>query len=167
MTEEAPATAAPAKKRGCVFYGLVGLGVIFGLSVLGSLLNPQPAPTTSAGSGGDQASAPAAEPSPAAQEVTAADLAQAYSDNEVAAQQRFGDRPLVVTGTIEAVELDIMDEPVVRLRTGQDFRFVSASFEDDQAQATAALSKGQQVRLLCDDVSEVASTPLLDDCVVQ
>lgn len=161
---------APAKKRGCGFWLLIGAGVLVGLTVIG-MLNPQPRDRDERGtevaseSGG--AAAPAAEAPVEALAVTATELADAYSANEVSAQARFGDQAVRVTGTIEAVELDFMDEPVVRLGTGEMFRHVSAYFGEAQAAATAGLAKDQQVVLLCGRVRESMGNPQLDNCVIE
>lgn len=146
------------KKRGCGFYAGVGAGVLVALIILGALINPAPDSAPGAGSSSG---------SQVVLEATAKVLADSYEANEVSAQRIYGNMPIRVTGTIEAVELDLMDEPVVRLETGQMFRWVSAHFDDSQATATASLRKGQEVTLRCAQVQEVLGSPQLEDCVVE
>lgn len=94
--------------------------------------------------------------------VTSLQLSTAYQNNEVAAQQLFGDRPLLVTGTVTGVRLNFADEPVVELNSVNEFLSVQADLAD--ANAAAGLRKGQKVTLLCQKVTEVVSAPMLADC---
>jgi len=112
----------------------------------------------------DEASA--VDPTAPAIEVTSVELAQAYADNEVAAQQKYGSSPLLVSGTINSIELDFMDEPVVTLPGTDDFTTTQASFAGDASEVTASLQKGQAIVLRCAGVSEVMGSPMLSDCTV-
>ena len=89
-----------------------------------------------------------------------------YQDNEVAARSTIGDRPVLVSGTIAAIELDFMGEPVIRLETQNQFERVSLDFDTPDAPAITGLQRGQGLRALCGDVTEVAGTPMLDDCTL-
>lgn len=151
---------AQPQKRGCGFWIGIGLAVIVGLAVLGAIADPAPRGDSSAADPEVVAAAPALE-------VSAAELAAAYQANEVAAQQQYGGQVLVVTGTVQAIELDFMDEPVVRLDTGEPFGWVSAYFGAEHTGATAQLSRGQEVRLRCAGVREVVGMAQLDDCALQ
>lgn len=69
--------AAPAKKRGCGFYALVGAGVLVGLGVLGAIMDPAPsvpAASDAAGSG-EQAGQAAPVEQANAPGITAAEFA--------------------------------------------------------------------------------------------
>lgn len=94
--------------------------------------------------------------------VTARDLAAAYEANEVAAQQQFGDRLLLVTGQVTGITLDLFDEPVVQMAGVNQFLSVQADLNDKNV--AAALQKGQEISLLCEKVTEVISIPMLDEC---
>lgn len=157
MSEETPAAAG--KKRGCGFYGLMAAGVLAGLVVLGSLGQQEKRDEREAAAAGkpDAAGAPMTE-------VSARDLQRAFAGNEVAAKQTYGNRRLKVSGTIASIDLDITDNPVVVLATGDDFNRVHARFEKDDSAAIAALAKGQKAAVVCDRIDEVAGTPMLSDC---
>lgn len=154
--------AEPKKKSnkllGCLG---IGVGVIILLVVVGSLAPDQP------GTADD--SAPAASAAETAPEdlplaVTAAELFNAYENNEASAQSYFGERKLLVSGTVDKVILDFMDNPVVLLRTPNQFMSAHAALAEDAQGEAPNFNPGDQVKLLCQGVSEVIATPMLKDC---
>lgn len=98
--------------------------------------------------------------------VTSLELAQAFAANEMAAQQQYGDRTLIVSGTVQSIELDFMDNPVVMLPGTDQFSNVQASLAEESHAAAAGLQKGQSVSVTCTDLSEVIGTPMLGDCTL-
>lgn len=96
--------------------------------------------------------------------VTAGELFAAYQDNEARAQQTYGDSRLIVTGTVEGVDLDLMDRPFIKLQTANQFMSAQAQLVEEAQAEAANLEKGQQVTLTCESISEVVGTPMLDDC---
>lgn len=100
-------------------------------------------------------------------EVTAVDLAAAYEANEVAAQQQYGDKPLLVSGTIEGIQLDLFDKPFLTLHAGEMSLGANANLTEASQAKAGSLSKGQQITLLCSGVSEVIGSPQLDECEIQ
>lgn len=97
--------------------------------------------------------------------VTIRALYDAYAENEVAAQQQWGDRLLAITGTVQSVDLDITDDPVVTLEDGG--KTINTYFDMDAGgAATGELKKGQRVTLACSSLSERLGVPFLSDCKV-
>ncbi len=96
--------------------------------------------------------------------VTAQELASAYEANEAAAQQQYGGQPLEVTGTIAGITLDFSDDPVVQLSGTNEFLDVQASLAEGSKSKAGNLSKGQQITLRCESVTEVISAPMLSEC---
>ena len=145
----------------------ITLAVLGGLVVLG-LFVPDDTRTTNTIDQDEMVRAAASiDPEASATRVTATDLFNSYDANEAAAQQAYGGRSLLVTGTVASIDLDLFDEPIVLLRTPNEFMSAQASLtEEAQAQATG-LRKGQAIELLCRDVSEVAGTPMLKDCDIR
>lgn len=135
----------------------IGLGALVVIVVIGESLGDAPKDGA--------ASEAAAAPAPALA-ITARELHEAFAANEVAAKARFDGQALAVTGVVQAVELDLLDNPQVRLAAGNDFEWVVASFEKDDAAVTGALSKGQEITLRCETVTEVIGNPMLDDCQI-
>lgn len=97
-------------------------------------------------------------------EITAYDLAVAYQSNEVAAQKKYGDRALSVTGKVEAITLDVFDNPVIEMRGINEYLNVQASFSKDYSDKLSEISKGSNVTVFCNEVAEVIGTPMLSDC---
>jgi hypothetical protein len=160
----------PKKKRGCGFWILVVIAVFFGLAVIGSLL-PEPTQEEKIAAAAERIAeqeaemAADAEKRSSAIKVTANQLFEAYQANEMAAQQRFGDQAIEVSGRIAGVELDFSDDPVIRLATSNQFMSVSVYLTDENKNLAASYNKGDNVSFLCEDVSEVISMPQLKDCI--
>jgi hypothetical protein len=163
-----------SKKRGCGFWALIVVGVLIVLFIIGSLL-PKPTPEQQADMAAKQASAAEAAAKTQAEEaktkldsavkVSANELFNAYQGNEMAAQQHYGGKLLEVSGTVDGVDLDLSDDPVVKLRTSNQFMPVSVYLTGATQNAAAGFTKGQKITVLCDEVSEVISIPQLKECV--
>jgi hypothetical protein len=82
-----------------------------------------------------------------AYELTAYQLYKAYEDNEVAADQKYKDKVLVVTGYVDDIGKDIMDDIYVTLKTGQYFGSIQCFFSDAHENRAAELKKGQKLKL--------------------
>ena len=85
-------------KIGC----LSVVGIVFGIGVIGALL-PEPSPEEQAARKAERVATETAEANAkidSASPVTARELAAAFEQNEVAAQQNYGDRDLLVTGEV-------------------------------------------------------------------
>jgi hypothetical protein len=106
---------------------------------------------------------------PAATEVTATDLVKAYKANEIAANEKFKGKELLVSGTIESIDAGMSDKPTIVLKTGMDYGMNNprADLADSDMKKAATLKKGQAIKMLCVGNSEMAGTPMLDDCVIQ
>lgn len=161
------------KKKGCLFYGFIILAVIIGLGVLGIIFSPteeekkemaleKEAEDAAEAKRQEQA---AQEERDSAIKVTASELFDAYDNNEAAAQQRFGNKLVEVTGVIDGVELDISDDPVIKLATSNQFMSASVYLTAETKSQAAYYQKGETRSFLCKEVSEVISIPQLKDCV--
>jgi len=137
---------------------LAVVGLILLLIVIGALAGGEEAASDVAN---QEANASTVEP---ALEVTARELFNAYDANEVAAQQTYGGQRLKVTGTVQGVTLDFMDNPVVQLATSNEFLPVQALLDD--ANAAAAITKGSSISLVCEDLTEVIGAPQLGGCAI-
>ena len=160
------------KKRGCGFWTLVVLGVIIGMAVIGAIFGPSEEEMEQMRIEREtedraEREQEAREAIASATAVTATELFNAFSQNEVAAKRAFGDRALLITGTIDSVTLDFMDEPVVSLQTPNQFMSVQLDFDKADVESTSRLRAGNRISALCNELSEVAGTPMLDDCVLK
>ena len=79
--------------------------------------------------------------------VTAPVLVADYEANEVAADQKYKDRTLQVTGVINAIGKDLLSDMYVVLDGGQEFGLwhVQCMFPDSEEQYLAHLQKGQSL----------------------
>lgn len=173
MSDDANSITEKPKKRGCGFWILIGLGILVGLAVLGTIFGPTEEQKIEMEAKREQDKIAEAEKERATAEarrnsavkVTAKELFRAYEANEMAAQQAYGDKLLEVTGVVNGVDLDISDEPVVQLRTDNQFMSASVYLTDATQSFASTLSKGQTAVFLCEEVSEVIGMPQLKECV--
>ena len=161
------------KKRGCLFWIGIIIAVFLGLVILTAVFGPSEEELAEIALENEAEKAAEAERQEqeaqdrrdSAIKVTASQLFNAYESNEAAAQQQYGDKLLEVTGIIDGVELDIYDDPVVKLATSNQFLPASVYLTDETQAQAASYRKGEQRTFLCEDVSEVVSIPQLKDCV--
>jgi len=87
-------------------------------------------------------SSPAPTASPA--QTTVSDLLAEFEANEVAADAKYGDKIVRLTGVVDTIDKDVFGTPHVRLTTGSFFGSgVDCYFRDDAEPDLAQLSKGQ------------------------
>jgi hypothetical protein len=97
-------------------------------------------------------------------EVTAKELAKAYESNEVAAQLKYGDGPLKVTGKVTGIELDFLDNAVIQFASNNQFMPVQGTLKNKDE--SASLVKGQNATLQCESAAEVLGSPILRKCTL-
>lgn len=97
--------------------------------------------------------------------VTAKELYSAYDNNEIAAEKKYTGQQIKLTGTIDDIGLDILNDAYITLDCGQYILSVQCYFEDDQLDAVAELQKGQSVTLvgICKGLT---LNIIVKDCVV-
>ncbi len=122
---------------------------------------PRPAET--------QTAKPKPEPAAPALTVEATTLYKDYETNEVAADDKYKDKALLVTGKLQAIDKDFMNNVVLKLTTGDRFGInaVHATLEDSEKSKAAKLSKGDKVSLRCIGGTRIMKSPTLKDCTVQ
>lgn len=100
------------------------------------------APTTnqpSSSPAASQAAAPAFE----AIKITASQLSRDYEDNELAADKKYKDKTLVVTGKVSSINEVFGQTSVVLVGMDDLSRIVTGFFADDQKESLMKLKKGQ------------------------
>lgn len=100
--------------------------------------------------------------------VTAEALASAYAANEVAADDKYKEKLVEVTGTIVTIAKDFLDDPYVTLSDGKEFSLNNpqCSFPKDRASEVSGLTKGEKVRLQGRVSGAVIGTVMIRDCMV-
>lgn len=100
-----------------------------------------------------------------ARAVRIGDIEAAYAANELAAQQEYGDQWLAVLGTLDSVDLDYADEVVLHFRSDELIRPTASILKGFEG-GVAALTKGQEIAVVCGKLSETMGTPRLSECQV-
>jgi hypothetical protein len=121
---------------------VVGLSLL--LFLIGTLVStPTVTPTTSAPAG--YSAQPAGTP------LSADELIAAYVSNEVAADSRYKNQSVDVTGIIDSIGKDVLDTPYVKIRGHNEsgLRGVQASFSRSDESSLAPLAKGQGITVRC------------------
>ncbi|WP_276131625.1 OB-fold protein [Polluticoccus soli] len=99
-----------------------------------------------------------------AMRVDATEIVNAYIKNEVAADNQYKGKKMIVAGTIADIGKDIMDDAYITIHaTSDELRAVQCTFADPQQ--VASLSKGQQIAVkgVC---KGLMMNVLVDDCVL-
>jgi len=81
--------------------------------------------------------------------VSAERLLADYKTNEIAADEKYKGHLLEITGTVETIGKDVLDNMYVSLKSGQefDFRSVQCYFGQRFAARAASLQPGQRITI--------------------
>lgn len=100
-----------------------------------------------------------------ARSITAQALFEDYQANEVAADNKYKGKWLLVSGTVSSIDKSAFGALIVRLQTGNEFMSAMAEMDKSEKERVAVLNKGDQVRVLCKGRGIVIGMPSLTDCV--
>jgi len=81
-------------------------------------------------------------------EVTPSALFQSYQDNEIKADNTYKNRYVKMTGRIDDIGKDILDNMYVTL-VASDFFGIQVYFNDEDANAVSNLNKGATITVVC------------------
>lgn len=146
---------------------LVSLATVFALW-LGIILGCTGTPQNRQAESGSSSSSSSSSPNPSASPIpiTALALASVYDDNEVAADQQYEGKELLVTGKVESIAT-VFGSTYVTLK-GKEMSLVSVQcfVDDSQKAAVAKLKKGTlaTVQGTCDGKSMNVE---LKNCVIK
>lgn len=97
--------------------------------------------------------------------VTAKDVAKKYADNEVAADQEYKGKTVVLEGVVQDIQSGIGDEPFLVFKGVNMFMGPHAKFKNPDVQRIAAIRKGEKQRLVCVAAGEAIGNAFFRDCV--
>lgn len=108
--------------------------------------------------GAIQSQSPPPSPSPsveAAIQITAADLLAAYEENQVNADNQYKGKLLEVTGVIDDIGKDILDDVYITVNDGDEYSFTSVQcfFKDKgEIEKVTGLKSGSEITIIgkCD-----------------
>lgn len=101
--------------------------------------------------------------------ITATKLVNAYKDNEVKADSLYKNKLLIITGVIDSIGKDILDQTYITLNDGSKYSFDYAQcyFSDAQEIAKVAeLSKGKKVTVIGKCTGATILNPSVKDCKI-
>ena len=134
---------------------LIGVAVVFvGLIVLGMIIGDDTKSAkveTTASNEPVQATAPAvAQPKEEVITVGVEELCTSYEKNEVAADKKYKGKLIKITGKVDDIKKDILDDLYVTLKRQKDFELCQPQcfFDDEHEDQLANLNKGQTVTII-------------------
>lgn len=97
--------------------------------------------------------------------ISALQLSEEYNANKIAADQKYKDRILEVSGVINSIDKDILNTPYITLR-GQEFSLfgVQCMFDKSQEDKLAKLIKGQSITITGKVSGELIGNIILRNC---
>jgi hypothetical protein len=99
-------------------------------------------------------------------QVTATEYDKKYHDNEVAADNIFKDKKVAITGTVESINKDLLDDVYIQLTGGEEISMgVQCHLTD--AQKAAAVKKGSEITIVGTGGGMMATIPQVKDGVIQ
>jgi hypothetical protein len=98
--------------------------------------------------------------------LSAHQLYSDYNSNEVAADSKYKGEVVIVTGTIQDIGKDIMDNAYIVIGGGGFLDGVQCTFTSGQQSSVASLSKGQKVKVK-GEVSGKMGNVLVNKCSLQ
>ena len=99
--------------------------------------------------------------------IGAAQLFEAYHTDSQAADRRFGDRPMVVSGEFVRTVPDGYGSIDMRLKTSHPDLPLGIDLDSHSVDAATKLQPGQMVTVSCSRVAGTGDDPWLQDCVLQ
>ena len=98
--------------------------------------------------------------------LSANQLYNEYNSNEVAADSKYKGKVFIVTGTIQDIGKDIMDDAYIVIGGGGFLDGVQCTFTKGEQSSVARLSKGQQVRVKGEVAGKMGNV-LVNKCSLQ
>jgi len=162
-----PVNTAPAEVKKTKKSSAMAIGGLIVLAVIVYIFYDMGKPAKNTSVANTEASQPAAAPADAAPaevvlQVSAKQLAQDYNANEVAADAKYKDKLLEVTGTLEGINKDFSDDPYLTLETDNQFLPVHANYSKADLADLSKLVKGQDVTMTCRGKGMMVGSPILD-----
>ncbi|HDC4436471.1 TPA: hypothetical protein O8L84_001320 [Klebsiella quasipneumoniae] len=96
--------------------------------------------------------------------TTAKALAELYKANEVAADDKIGGRKVEVTGTVQDITKNFVNDVVLKLESDNRFMPVSLSMSDSEKTKASKLIKGQKITVTCEKMQLFIAAPSGGNC---
>ncbi|WDB54710.1 hypothetical protein PS037_23635 (plasmid) [Escherichia albertii] len=96
--------------------------------------------------------------------TTARALTKLYSDNEITASKKISGHKIEITGTVQEVAKNFVNDIVLRVESGDRFWPVNLSMENSAELQASKLKKGQKVVVTCEKVQFFIGAPSGSNC---
>lgn len=113
----------------------------------------------------DNSNEPAPKKTENVYSTTAKQLAALYEENEVAADDKIGGRPVAVKGVVKSIDKDFTNSVVIHMESSNTFMPVSLRMSDTEKSRAAKLRKGETLTITCKRMAFVIGSPSGSDCV--
>jgi len=80
-------------------------------------------------------------------EINAKDLLQLFQQNETAADARYVDKVIIVSGIVLSMQTDAQGKTTISLDTGDPMAAVTCSFYNEETAAVKQINKGSRVHV--------------------
>ncbi len=148
--------------------GLTIVIVLVLLGVMGAFV-PKTTPPSSTATNSQNNTTGQSAPTPVVEaiKVTALELSNAYKANEVAADAKYKNKQVEITGTVESIGKDILDTPYIALESYQYAIIdkVQCMFSKSDEPQLATVSKGQKI-ILSGEVSGKFGNIIVKGCAI-
>jgi hypothetical protein len=98
--------------------------------------------------------------------VDAPELWRAYNANEVAADEKYKGKALLVAGEITSIDKDFLDNIVLRLKAPNEFMSTNAYMNEADKKFVVQLRKGHILKVRCTGGGMTLGSPVLRDCSI-
>lgn len=98
-------------------------------------------------------------------QVGAAELYKAYESNEVAADEKIKGRIVEISGRVQAIDKDFMENIVINLATPNQFNPARLTMVDSEKALAINLKKGEKAVIRCEKMSRLMGSPSGSDCI--
>lgn len=99
--------------------------------------------------------------------VGAVDLFKDYNANEIAADEKYKGKTLIVSGKIRSIDKSIGDAMYLSIATSNQFQSIQAHLVESQKSKAATLKKGEDVTVECVGDGMLIGSPMLRECSIQ
>lgn len=84
--------------------------------------------------------------------VQATQIMKQFTDNEAAADGKYKGKTIQVTGVVDKIDTELMDDEqyVIRIGGGSDFELFTVNCDDQSSKTVAKMKKGQKITVVGD-----------------
>ncbi|MDD5726112.1 MAG: hypothetical protein PHC53_01720 [Patescibacteria group bacterium] len=152
---------------------ITGILILFVIGLFGSAMDKggtkpiQSQSPTSSSTQTTKTPKPTPKPAePAVIKITADQLYSEYEANEVAADNAYKGKILEVSGKIDNIAKDILDNPYITLKTQVMFGSVQCFLKDSEQSKAATLKKGQNIVVRGKGSGQTLGNVMIMDCEI-